>query len=268
MLSAANANRRYFRQAYRRGKHGWAVEDPSSYAVKFLTRLKQIVPDGRLLDIGCGEGRHAIVASRLGFKVTAVDYEPSALKRAQRFAKAKAAHGIVFRVANVLRLPRPRTAFDIVLDYGCLHHQRKADWPAYKASVLRVLSPNGFFILSVFSPKFPLFHGSRKKWHIAQGAYRRYFTRRDIVGLFGREFKILKVIEEDGGRHGFWHVLLRRRSTSVTGGTLSEAGHGRHPAIMRNDDLEMGAGALLEESARFGTTTSLSQGYCYGKEDQ
>lgn len=211
MLSAAEANRQYFRKAYCTGKHGWAVEDPSPYAIKFLTRLKQIVPGGRLLDIGCGEGRHAIVASRLGFKVSAIDFEPSALKRARRFAKDRRIHGIVFHVANVLCLPRPETAFDVVLDYGCLHHQRKVDWPAYKASVLRVLSPNGFFILSVFSPKFPLFRGSQKNWHIAQGAYRRSFTRRDIVELFGREFKILELIEENGGQHGFWHVLFRRR---------------------------------------------------------
>ena len=212
MLSAAEANRQYFRKAYCTGKHGWAVEDPSPCAAQFLTRLKQIVPGGRLLDIGCGEGRHAIVASRLGFKVTAVDYEPSALKRAQRFAKAKGAKGIAFRIANVLCLPPPETLFDVVLDYGCLHHQRKVDWPAYKASVLRVLSPNGFFILSVFSPKFTLFRGSKKNWHIAQGAYRRYFTRRDILKLFGRKFEVLEMIEENGGQHGFWHVLFRRRT--------------------------------------------------------
>jgi SAM-dependent methyltransferase len=214
MLSAAKANRQYFRDAYRTGKHGWAVEDPSPFAAKFLTRLKRIVPNGRLLDIGCGEGRHAIMAFRLGFRVTAVDYEPLALKRGQRFAEERGAKGIVFRTADVLRLPAPEPAFDIVLDYGCLHHQKKADWPAYKASVLRVLSPSGFFILSVFSPNFPLFRGSPKNWHIAQGAYRRYFTRGDLLALFSREFEVLEMIEEDGGQHGFWHVLFKRRKSN------------------------------------------------------
>ena len=212
MLSAEKANQRYFREAYRTGKHGWAVEDPSPYAVKFLNQLKHVIPGGIFLDVGCGEGRHAIVAARMGFKVIGIDYEPSALKRAQRFAKDKKVRGIIFRVANVLCLPPQDTAFDIVLDYGCLHHQRKVDWAAYKASVLRVLSSNGFFILSVFSPKFPLFRGSQKNWHIAKGAYRRYFTRRDILELFGREFEVLEMIEENGGQHGFWHVLFRRRT--------------------------------------------------------
>jgi len=214
MLSAARANRRYFRNAYRSGQHGWEVEEPSPYAVKFLIRLKRIIPNGKLLDIGCGEGRHAILASRLGFKVTAVDFEPLALERAARFAKEKGGQNIVFQTANILHMPAHETAFDIVLDYGCLHHQRKTDWPAYKGSLLRFLSHDGFFILSVFSPKFPLFRNSRRNWHIAQGAYRRYFTRRDILELFGQEFEVLELIEENGGHHGFWHVLLKRRKTN------------------------------------------------------
>ena len=212
MPSAAKANRQYFRKAYSTGKHGWAAEDPSAYAVEFLNRLKCLLPGGRLLDIGCGEGRHAIVASQFGFKVTAVDYEASALKRARRFAKAKKARGIVFRKADVLRLPFAGSCFDLILDYGCLHHQKRSDWPAYKAGILRVLSPNGFYILSVFSPKFPLFRGSRRPWHIAQGAYRRYFTGGDILELFGRYFEVLEMIEENGGQHGFWHVLFIRRT--------------------------------------------------------
>ncbi len=76
MSSAAKANRSYIRLAYRTGRHGWEVEDPSPYAVRFLNRLRRVIPGGRLLDIGCGEGRHAIAASKLGFKATAVDYEP------------------------------------------------------------------------------------------------------------------------------------------------------------------------------------------------
>ncbi len=212
MPSANNVNRRYFRDAYRTGRHGWEVEEPSPYAAKFLARLKRFVPGGRLLDIGCGEGRHAILASRLGFAVTAVDYEPLAVARARRFARKRGVEGIVFRRANALRLSAPRTPFDIVLDYGCLHHQKKADWPAYKAGLMRVLARRGFFILSVFSPRFPLFHGSHRNWHIAQGAYRRYFTREDLLELFGGEFEVLEMIEENGGRHGFWHVLFRREA--------------------------------------------------------
>jgi len=219
MPSAEKANRRYFLEAYRTGKHGWGVEVPSPYAVRFLKRLKRVIPGGRLLDVGCGEGRHAIVAAWMGFKVVGIDFEPSALRRARRFAEARGAAGIVFRRADVLCLPPSDPPFDVVLDYGCLHHQRKSDWPAYRSSILGFMAPRGFYVLSVFSPKFPLFRGRNRRWHIAQGAYRRSFTRRDIMGIFGRDFEVVEILEENGGRHGFWHVLFRRRP-----GTLTRAG--------------------------------------------
>jgi SAM-dependent methyltransferase len=211
MRSAAKVNRRYFRRAYQTGRHGWAVEAPAPQAVRFLKRVARLAPGGRLLDAGCGEGRHAIAARRLGFQVTAIDSEPLALRRARRFAAAAGAGGILFRRADVLDLPFPRACFDVVLDYGCLHHQTKSDWPAYQASLLRVLKPGGFYVLSVFSPRFVLFGGSRRPWHIAQGAYRRYFTRKDILALFGRELEVVALEEETEGPGGFWHALMRRR---------------------------------------------------------
>ena len=154
---------------------------------------------------------HAIAAARLGFRVTGIDYEPLALKRARRFARMKQVTGIIFRKANIFHLPFREAAFDVVLDYGCLHHQRKPDWSAYKTGILQVLKPEGFYVLSVFSPEFPLFRGSRRPWHIAQGAYRRYFTRVDIEQLFRSDFEFLELTKERGAPRGFWHVLMKRR---------------------------------------------------------
>jgi SAM-dependent methyltransferase len=226
MRSAKQANRRYFRQAYRSGQHGWEVEQPLPYAVDFLRRLKHLVPVARLLDVGCGEGRHAIAAALMDFKVTAIDYELLALRRARQFAKRRRAKGITFRKADVLRLTFSESCFDIVLDYGCLHHQKKSDWLAYKGNIVRVLRPRGFYVLSVFSRAFPLFHGSRRPWHIAQGAYRRYFTRRDILELFGREFEVLELAEEEGKHAGFWHALMRRRGEPPSPSSASDGAHG------------------------------------------
>jgi ubiquinone/menaquinone biosynthesis C-methylase UbiE len=210
MLSAQEANRQYFREAYRTGEHGWPGDEPSPYAVDYLKRVKRAVPNGAVLDIGCGEGRHAFAAARLGFKVTAIDYEPLALQRARQFAKSEGLEGILFRKADVFSMPFPDSHFDIVLDWGCLHHQRKSDWLTYKKSILRVLKPEGYYALSVFSPKFYLFRGSRRRWHIAYGSYRRCFTPNEIVSLFGGEFEVIDMTEERGIGGGFWHVLMKR----------------------------------------------------------
>ncbi len=211
MRSARDANRGYFRNAYRTGEHGWAVHEPSPYAVRFLERLSRLAPGGALLDVGCGEGRHSFVAVRRGFRVTAVDYEPLALQRARRFAKREGTRGITFQIADVFRLPFPASSFDVVLDYGCLHHQKKSDWPRYERNLLRVLKPRGYYVLSVFSPRFRFFRESGRNWHIAYGAYRRCFTKQEIIRLFGVHFEVLTMVEERGKDGGFWHIVMRRR---------------------------------------------------------
>jgi SAM-dependent methyltransferase len=210
MNSAHQANRRYFRDAYRRGEHGWAVEKPSPYVLRYLRRLRRAAPGARLLDLGCGEGRHSIAAARLGFAAVGVDAEPLALARARAKARRKRARGVSLRRADALRLPFPAASFDVVLDYGCLHHQRKADWPAYRAELLRVLRPGGYFVLSVFSPRFRMFKRTRRSWHITRGAYRRCFTAEEIAALFAPELEVLALAEQRGRRGGFWHALLRK----------------------------------------------------------
>ena len=113
-------------------------------------------------------------------------------------------------------MPFARGAFDIVVDVGCLHHQRKADWPQYRQAILRTLRPRGFLILSVFSPRFRFFRSARRQWHIAQGAYRRCFTSEDIITLFGEDFDIIALEEERGAGGGFWHALMQRATLRVT----------------------------------------------------
>ena len=214
-LSADEANRRYFRTAYRNGQHGWGIDKPSPFALAYLARLTHRIPGGKLLDLGCGEGRHAIAAAQAGFRAVGIDYEPLALERARSFARAAQIKNITFRLADIFSLPFPSSSFDIVLDYGCLHHQRKSDWPGYKTSVLHVLKRHGFFVLSVFSPRFRMFEGSKRPWHIAHGAYRRCFTRKDILDLFNSDFELLEITEQLGAGGGFWHAFMERRPQSA-----------------------------------------------------
>lgn len=211
MLSADETNRRYFHEAYRTGCHGWGTDEPSPFVLEALERVREVGPGGRVLDLGCGEGRHSIAATRAGFRVVGVDYEPLAVQRARKAARAAGVAGITFRVADAFDLPFPDAYFTAVIDFGLLHSQRKAAWPRYLRSLRRVLRPRGFLVLSVFSPGFRLFHGSRRQWQIAQGGYRRYFTREDLEGLFGRDFEFLELTEDAGEDRGFWHALLQRK---------------------------------------------------------
>lgn len=60
----------------------------SENEVEFLLSLYPIAPSGKILDLGCGTGRHAIEFAKRGFQVTGVDFSPKMLEQAKKKAEA------------------------------------------------------------------------------------------------------------------------------------------------------------------------------------
>jgi SAM-dependent methyltransferase len=205
----------YFRDAYRRGEHGWPVEGPDPFVAGMLRRLRGRAVGGCVLDLGCGEGRHAFFAAEQGYRVAAVDYEPLAIRRARTLAAGhpKAGGRVTFLVADLFALPFRPATFDLVIDYGCLHHVRRRDTGRYRDQVLTALRPGGHLLLSCFSTRFKHEPGERRTrdWLVHRGHYDRFFRKRDFDGLFGRQCDMVEIHEERNGLQGFYHVAMRRR---------------------------------------------------------
>jgi SAM-dependent methyltransferase len=72
-------------------------------------------PPGRALDLGAGEGRHAIWLADRGWHVTAVDFSTVGIARGQEEAAGRGLE-VDWVVADVTTWrPEPGTAFDLVL---------------------------------------------------------------------------------------------------------------------------------------------------------
>jgi len=54
----------------------------------FLIEVMALSPEARVLDMGCGTGRHAVELARRGFRVTGVDFSAGMLEEARRKADA------------------------------------------------------------------------------------------------------------------------------------------------------------------------------------
>lgn len=68
---------------------------------------------GRVLDAGCGAGRHSLYLQRRGLRVTAIDISPQVVE----LARVRGVRNT--QVANVCgKLPFPRHSFDTVLLFG------------------------------------------------------------------------------------------------------------------------------------------------------
>lgn len=103
--------------------------------------------DGRVLDVGCGAGRHAAVLAADGLDVVGVDTSPGAVAVAR-------ARGVDARAGSATALPGGLGTFDAVLllgnNVGLLGSAATA--PEVLAELARVTAPGGRLLLSGLDP--------------------------------------------------------------------------------------------------------------------
>ncbi len=102
----------------------------------------------RVLDLGCGTGRHALRLAAVGAQVTAVDFSEGMLARARNRAGRLP---IDFRTHDLTRpLPFAAAAFDRIICGLVLDHIPKLT-PLF-VEMRRVCEPTGFAVISVMHP--------------------------------------------------------------------------------------------------------------------
>ncbi len=96
----------------------------------------------RMLDLGCGLGRHSILFDAKGFKVTAIDLSEYGVNHLREWQKK---NGTDFRtvVGDMKKLPFTDNAFDCIYSYHVLSHTDTEGIKQVMSEVHRVLKPGG-----------------------------------------------------------------------------------------------------------------------------
>ncbi len=119
------------------------IEEP------IVRRLLGDVAGKRVLDAGCGTGRHTAWLAQQDARVTGVD--PSAAMLAHARSKCP---GVEFVEGTFAPLPVPDRTFDFALNALVLEHVPEVAGPI--AELARVLVPGGSLVVSVYHPFFLL----------------------------------------------------------------------------------------------------------------
>jgi SAM-dependent methyltransferase len=159
---------------------------------------------GRVLDVGCGTGEHALLAARLGHDTVGVDRSAKAIRLAEQKARDRALR-VRFCCHDACGLAELGETFDTVLDCG-LFHIFSADARAqYVASLATALRPGGRYFMLGFSDRQP------GDW----GPHR--LTRDEITAVFTNCWQVdsitratIDINPDPAGVHAWLAALTRK----------------------------------------------------------
>jgi SAM-dependent methyltransferase len=122
----------------------WLDPDPE---IVRLSPMMQAHKVQKVLDLGCGVGRHLIYLGQQAFEMHGLDISPVGVERCR---KELAQHQLqaTVQVADMLAIPYPDHSFDWVLSVQVIYHTTAATLKQAIQHVGDKLRPGGFFFVT------------------------------------------------------------------------------------------------------------------------
>ncbi|MCM8533394.1 MAG: TPMT family class I SAM-dependent methyltransferase [Lentisphaeraceae bacterium] len=171
---------------------GWDIKKPAPPFVKLMDDKPEWLSPGNLINLGCGRGHDAAFFAKNQFKVSAVDFAPSAIAGVKEYSQEL--ENLTPILGDILELPSElNNSFDYVLEHTCFCAIPTTKRQEYVNAAFDLLKPKGIlfglfyrfdpaddkgppFAISeeelrkLFEPKFKIFlwetpnnsHGRRK----------------------------------------------------------------------------------------------------------
>jgi len=201
----------------------WAETSPPLHAVvDFAEDLKR---EGakRVLDLGCGAGRHSILLGKAGFQVVALDISETALKTLEARLKTASIDNVTLVEHEMSDLPFIDDYFDGMICTNVLHHGKLVQIKQATGEVHRVMKKGASaFVIVLSTADFRRGNGRKLEpntYFFTEGEERgiihHFFPRKELESCF-RKFEIVsfeeRLIPADGGGNRA-HFLVRLRKS-------------------------------------------------------
>jgi ubiquinone/menaquinone biosynthesis C-methylase UbiE len=160
-----------------------------------ITQLDTAHPSKtKVLDLGCGAGRHAIFLASEGFHVWACDFSQTGIAHVRKLAREKGLRIETHRcpAQNLGRFDS--STFDAVLCFRVLYYISLADARKAVREVLRILKPSGKFFCVLMTDRDSRRDNAVK---IGQNLWRTHFQKSSSVENSDNSMDLLFFTAED-----------------------------------------------------------------------
>lgn len=158
----------------------WTIHRPARHKITrcLIDQVRQMsgVQSLRLLDVGCGRLTLSLALRRsvAQLEITAIDFAYSGLVSIYPGLTQRAhISNITFLEANAMTFATSHP-FDVVVDFGVLHHLIPSDWSRYAEAIDRLAATSASMFVCCFHPL-------DREWNhpTSGGFYRKGGSRRD-----------------------------------------------------------------------------------------
>lgn len=154
----------------------------------------------KILDLGCGTGKHSIFLAQRGFSVYAADLSSTGIAIAREKAKSLYLDNIQFKQHDMRSIPFKNNFFDAVICTWTIYHGTLDEIRKTVNDIRRVLKPNGMVItdfLSISDSTYGTGKEIEKDTFLGakepeEDVPHHYSTRKELIQLFS-EFRELKI---------------------------------------------------------------------------
>lgn len=174
-------------------KEGEIFSEPLPKIIK-ASKLFKKQKYSKILDLGCGTGRHTIYLAQQGFSVYATDISKTGIEILKKNAKAKNLKNIYYKVHDMTKIPYENAFFDGIICVFAMGHGLLSDAKNTINEMFRVLKPEGTVITEFMSIKDKTYgEGKEIEENTFIGSMvgeeeilHHYFTKKEIKRLFSK----------------------------------------------------------------------------------
>ncbi|MBU0975263.1 MAG: class I SAM-dependent methyltransferase [Patescibacteria group bacterium] len=133
----------------------------------------------KVLDLGCGSGRHSIELAKQSFRVTGIDFAKEAIRLARQWAKSEKLK-VTLITANIhKKISLKDNSFDAAIAVDAIHYSNSEALGKSLDEMKRVTRPGGLVFVTI-----PTTAGNPLVSHLI-------FTKDEILNMMKERFKIL-----------------------------------------------------------------------------